>query len=146
MDIYKLLPDNFFSLLNCKNQELYVKCLFAVYKTYEQGSILGMDKSLAQQVIADVIDFIPDTTLIEDEEEAIDAKGVAAAILRRFEACGWIDIDVNNDYVEILNFRDYAITIIQSLKSISQDSFYGYDEESHEFRGYIYTVYSPAYQ
>jgi len=142
MELYKLLPDNFFSVLNCKNQELYVKCLFAVYKSYEQGSILGMDKNLAQQVITDLLDAIPVETVIEDEEAETDNKGKAAAILRRWETCGWIDIDVNNDYVEILNFRDYAITIIQSLKTISQDSFYGYDDESHEFRGYIYTVYS----
>jgi hypothetical protein len=142
MEIYKLLPSNFFSILNCKNQELYVKCLFEVYKTYEQGSILGMDKSLAQQVISDLLESVPANTVIEGEEEPLDAKGKAAAILRRMEECGWIDIDVNNDFVEILNFRDYAITIIQSLKTISQDSFYGYDDETHEFRGYIYTVYS----
>lgn len=144
MEIYKLIPNNFFSIVNCKNQELYVKCLFEVFKTYEQGSILGMDKSIAQQIILDLLDEAPSDMVIEgnDDEEPLDNRGKAAAILRRFEDCGWIDVDVNNDYVEILNFRDYAITVIQALKTISQDTFYGYDDESHEFRGYIFTVYS----
>lgn len=144
MELYKMIQPNFFSVLNCKNQELYVKCLFEVFKTYEAGSILGMDKSLAQQIIADVLETVPADTIIEgeEEEERLDKKGKAAAMLRRFEECGWIDVDVNNDYLEILNFRDSAITELQALKTISQDSFYGYDDESHEFRGYIFTVYS----
>jgi len=142
MEIFNLLPNNFFSVVSCKNQDLYVKCLLAVYKVYEQGSVLGMDRNAAQQVITDVLDASPTDALIEGEEDVIDVKGKASAILRRFEACGWIDVDVNNDYVEILNFRDYAITMIQAFTSITQDSYYGYDEETHEFRGYIYTVYS----
>ncbi len=55
----------------------------------------------------------------------------ANQLLRRFEEAEWIDIDVTNDYVEILNFRDYAITIIEALKTISQDTFYGYDDDTH---------------
>jgi len=142
MEIFKLIPANFFAILNCKNQEIYGKCLFEVFKTYEQGSILGMEKSIAQQVICDVLEIMPADTIIEDDEEITDVRSKASAILRRFEECGWIDIDVTNDYVEILNFRDYAITIIQSLKMISQDTYYGYEDDSHEFRGYIYTVYT----
>ncbi len=142
MELFQLIPNNFFSLLNSKNQEVYVKSLLAVYQQYEQGSILGMDKSMAHQVISDILDALPADVVVEGEEDIMDVKGKASAILRRFEECGWIDIDVNNDYVEILNFRDYAITIIQALSSIKQDNHYGYDDETHEFRGYIYTAYS----
>ncbi|MDD3865790.1 MAG: Wadjet anti-phage system protein JetA family protein [Candidatus Izemoplasmatales bacterium] len=142
MEIYKLIPTNFFAILNCKNQEIYVRCLAEIFKTYEQGSILGMEKSIAHQVVCDVLETMPADTIIEGDEELIDVRGKASAILRRFEECGWIDIDVSNDYVEIMNFRDYAITIIQALNNISQDTFYGYGDDSHEFRGYIYTVYT----
>jgi hypothetical protein len=142
MELFQLIPNNFFSLLNSKNQEVYVKSLLAVYQQYEQGSILGMDKSVAHQIICDILDALPADVVVEGEEDVMDVKGKASAILRRFEECGWIDIDVNNDYVEIINFRDYAITIIQALSSIKQDNHYGYDDETHEFRGYIYTAYS----
>ena len=143
MDVFQVIPQPFFGLLTGKNKELYTKCLFVLFKAYEQGSILGMDKQIAQSVLAD---FLSDQQLElenEQEEEALlTPREKANQILRRFEDAEWIDIDVNNDYTEILNFRDYAITIIEALKTIAQDSFYGYDDESHEFRGYIYTVYT----
>ena len=142
MDVFKVIPQNFFSLLNSKNQALYVRCVFATYKAYEQGSVLGMDKLIAQQAIIDELEQLDDALEIEGVESNISTRDKANAILRRMEECEWIDIDINNDYVEIMNFRDYAITIIQALKNISQDSFYGYDDETHEFRGYIFTVYS----
>jgi len=58
------------------------------------------------------------------------------------EETEWIDIDINNDYEEIINFRDYSITIIDALRQIASDSIYGGESDGHEFRGYIYTVYS----
>jgi hypothetical protein len=141
MEVFKVIPQSFFGLLTGKNKELYVKGLFVLFKAYEQGSILGMDKQLAQQTLAE---FLEDQIMeIEDEESTYTTpKDRANQMLRRFEEAEWIDIDVTNDYIEILNFRDYSITIIEALKSISQDSFYGYDDEHHEFRGYIYTVYT----
>jgi len=139
MDVFQVIPQSFFGLLTGKNKELYVKGLFTLFKAYEQGSILGMDKQIAQTVLAD---FLSDQVYEEEDSETMTPREKANQLLRRFEEAEWIDIDVTNDYVEILNFRDYAITIIEALKTISQDTFYGYDDETHEFRGYIYTVYT----
>jgi hypothetical protein len=143
MEVFKIIPPNFFGLLTGKNKELYVKALFVLFKAYEQGSILGMDKAVAHSVLSE---FLEDQPYEIEDEDADDptstAKDKATQILRRLEDAEWIDVDVTNDYVEILNFRDYAITVIEALKAISQDSFYGYDDEAHEFRGYIFTVYT----
>ncbi|XMB72576.1 DUF5716 family protein [Mycoplasmatota bacterium WC30] len=146
MDLYNVIPKQFFNVLCSKNKATYVACILDVYKAYEQGSILGMDKSIAKQVILDYLELNPLTAEEELEgnetEKEITNRDRANQILRRLEECEWIDIDVNNDYDEIINFRDYAITIIQALREISADSVYGYESEGHEFRGYIYTVYS----
>jgi hypothetical protein len=145
MDMFKIIPENFFNLLTGKNQELYVNALFEVFKAYEQGSILGMDKRNAQQALIDYLEIHPELVYLSEDSSEADStiREKANQILRRFEECEWIDIDVNNDYVEILNFRDYAITIIEALKNVTQDTYYGFDEdETHEFRGYIYTVYT----
>ncbi len=53
MDVFQVIPQSFFGLLTGKNKELYVKGLFTLFKAYEQGSILGMDKQIAQTVLAD---------------------------------------------------------------------------------------------
>ncbi len=142
MDVYKIIPQNFFSLLNCKNQSIYLQSVFAVFRVYEQGSILGMDKSIAQQAIIDELERMSDDVEIEGIDPSTPIRDKANGILRRMEELEWIDIDINNDYVEILNFRDYAITMIQALKSVTDDPFYGSDEQTSEFRGYIFTVYS----
>ena len=144
MDLYNVIPKQFFSVLASKNQSVYVACILEMYKAYEQGSILGMDKILAKQVIVDYLDLNPLEEELEDTESETDItnKDRANQVLRRLEECEWIDVDVDNDYDEIVNFRDYAITIIHALQEISNDSFYGDESEGHEFRGYIYTVYS----
>lgn len=118
-----------------------MNALFEVFKAYEQGSILGMDKQIAQQVVIDYLEMHP-LAEVDEMDASSNNRDKANQILRRLEECEWIDIDVNNDYVEILNFRDYAITIIEALKAVTQDNYYGYDEENHEFRGYIFTAYS----
>lgn len=58
MNLKNIIPKQFFGLLSGKNQSLYIACLLEVYKAYEQGSILGLDKSLAKQVIMDYLEKI----------------------------------------------------------------------------------------
>ncbi len=148
MELFNLVPRQFFNLFCGKNQSVYVNCLMEVFKAYEQGSILGLDKEIARQRIVDYLEMNPlEEELEQDLEEgelprSLNNRERANQILRRFEETEWIDIDINNDYDEILNFRDYAISIIDAFKEISNDSVYGDESEGHEFRGYIYTVYS----
>ncbi len=144
MNLKNIIPKQFFSLLSGKNQSLYIACLMEVYKAYEQGSILGLDKSLAKQVIMDYLEMNPleKEFEVDESDQEIMHRDIANYVLKRFEECEWIDVDINNDYDEIINFRDYAITIIESLREIGNDSIYGEEAEGHEFRGYIYTVYS----
>ncbi len=144
MNIFDIVPKQFFSILSSKNHRVYVACLIELFKVYEQGSILGIDKNIARQALVDYLDVNPlDEELeVEEDELLLTNRDRANQILRRFEECEWIDVDVNNDYEEILNFRDYAITIIEALKEISNDSYYGEESEVHEFRGYIFTVYT----
>jgi hypothetical protein len=144
MNIFEIVPKHFFSILCSKNQKVYVDALLELFKTYEQGSILGIDKNIAKQALIDYFDLFPIQEELEadEDEELRNNRDRVNQILRRLEECEWIDIDVNNDYEEILNFRDYAITVIEALKEIGADSYYGEQSEGHEFRGYIYTIYS----
>ncbi|MGE4571878.1 MAG: Wadjet anti-phage system protein JetA family protein [Candidatus Izemoplasmatales bacterium] len=145
MDVFNIIPNQFFNLLTGKNRTIYVNCLLELFRVYEQGSILGMDKDIARQVVTDYLDINPLEEELDDIEDTSELtnRDRANQILRRLEKTEWIDIDVNNNYEEILNFRDYSITIIEALKDISSDGFYeDFDDDGHEFRGYIYTSYS----
>ena len=50
MDLFKVIPDNFFSLLSSKNKSVYAGCIIEAFKIYEEGSILGIDKKIVIEV------------------------------------------------------------------------------------------------
>ena len=145
MEIFKIIPDNFFSLLSSKNKAVYASCIVEAFKIYEEGSILGIDKKIVVEVLTDYLDKeieeIVDMELEEGAEKP-SSREKANFILRRMEECGWIDIDVTNDYMEVLNFRDYAITVIEALLQIEPQIDDYADTSQKEYRGYIYTIYS----
>ncbi|HOO44514.1 MAG TPA: hypothetical protein PKU69_05525, partial [Bacillota bacterium] len=70
MDLYNVIPKQFFSLLASKNQSVYVGAILDIYKAYEQGSILGMDKTIARQVVIDYLELNP----LDEELEGTEAE------------------------------------------------------------------------
>ena len=168
MDLFDMVPDNFFSILSSKNKRLYLACLVESFKIYESGSILGIDKKILADELTHYLETKKFDFDIEEEgkteedldEDVVDAKSsirsLAYLVLRRFEECGWIYIDVNSDYQEILNFTDAGITIIEAIMQINPIYQYRgsfgddelFDEDAfiraynaNEYTGYIYTIY-----
>ncbi len=146
-----MVPDNFLSLLSSKNKNIYLASILQTFKVYETGSILGIDK----KVIADDLVYFLDTNSylydVEDEEDEEanpkNKRELANYILRRMEECGWIYVDVTNDYEEVLNFTDVAITICEALLKAYPQYEYGDDVpmdyvNPNEYQGYIYRIYS----
>ena len=93
MNIFDIVPKQFFSILSSKNHRVYVACLMELFKVYEQGSILGLDKNIARQAIVDYLDINPLEEELEDDDpleaevdfSQITNRGRANQILRRFE-------------------------------------------------------------
>ena len=155
MDFFDIVPDNFFSLLSSKNKRIYLASIIQVFNVYETGTILGIDKKI---VIDDLVyfleshsDYFYDVEDIEDEEASPSNKrDLANYILRRMEECGWIYVNVNNDYEEVLNFSDAAITICEAILKINPQAIYSFDNDELpedyinpiEYQGYIYQIYS----
>ena len=146
MDFFGMIPDNFFSLLASKNKRIYLACIIQSFKTYETGSILGIEKKI---IVDDLVNFLDNSSLLNDEESNPQSKReLANYILRRMEECGWIYIDVTNDYEEILNFSDMAIIISEALinayptYSETYDENEPYEIHANEYQGYIFTIYS----
>ncbi len=161
MELFDIIPQNFFSILSSKNKKLYSACAMQAFQIYETGSILGIDKKL---VVDELSLFLEDNQNLRDEESEgellseneSDKRTLANFVLRRLEECGWIYVDLTEDYTEILNFTDVAITIIDALnqicpKNYKYDDYFddgSYDESynvlvnPNEYKGYIYTIYS----
>ena len=158
MNLFDIIPDNFFSILSSKNKRLYVSCLLEAFKIYESGSILGTDKKLLADELTHFLEkfnFEFDTIEDDEDEDAIEAlkskKSLAYFSLRKMEESGWIYVDVNVDYEEIVNFTDAGITLCEALLKIAPQYSYSSSEDyvddmpflnPTEYNGYIYTIYS----
>ncbi len=151
MDFFDMVPDNFFSLLSSKNRRLYLSSILQTFQVYETGSILGIDKRIVVDHLIYFYDMNSYLYTNEDEEdEEADPKtkkDLANYVLRRMEECGWIYVDVTNDYEEVLNFSDSAITICEALLRAYPQLEYAdeYPEDfvnPNEYQGYIYNIYS----
>ena len=153
MDFFNMVPDSFFSLLASKNKRIYLASILQVFKVYETGTILGIDK----KIVVDDLVFFYDTNSnylfevedLEDEESNPQNKReLANYVLRRMEECGWIYVDVTNDYMEVLNFSDVAITLCEAILNAYPQFEYS-DEDlpvdfvnPNEYQGYIYEIYT----
>ncbi len=160
MELFDVIPQNFFSILSSKNKRLYSACAMQAFQIYETGSILGVDKKLIVDELTLFLEDHPDLINEENDsellpEESNDKRELANFVLRRLEECGWIYVDLTQEYTEILNFTDTAITIIEALYQICPQSgkYETYDDYSddnnyqafvdpNEYKGYIYTIYS----
>ena len=73
-----MIPDNFFSLLSSKNKRIYLACILQSFKTYETGSILGIEKKI---IVDDLINFLDKSSYlydVEDEEDEDDEEDLPA--------------------------------------------------------------------
>jgi hypothetical protein len=163
MELFDIIPQNFFSILSSKNKRLYTACAMQAFAIYETGSILGIDRKLVVDELTLYLDN-HDNLFVDDMEEFNDNlenpennRDTANLVLRRLEECGWIYIDLTADYTEILNFTDVAITMIEALQEICPQTitydYYNDDDDyatptftsivdPNEYKGYIYTIYS----
>ena len=151
MDLFDMVPESFFSMLASKNRRIYLQAILHCFKVYETGSILGMDKKILVDDLTVYLDNVTYnyTTENEEDEESSPAtkRDLANYILRRMEECGWIYVDVTNDYIEIVNFTDAAITICEALFRAYPRMEYGddYNQDitgTNDYTGYIYQINS----
>lgn len=155
MELFNVIPENFFSLLSSKNKKIYVALMVETFKIYETGSILGIEKKIVVDELVHYLETNRYDYAVEDtEDEEANPKSnrdLANYCLRRMEECGWIYVDISNDYVEILNFTDAGIIFTEAIMEAMGKAYYPSDEtedeapasyNDKEYQGYIYTIYS----
>ena len=139
--LFDTLPDNFFAVLSSPNKQLYWECIFKLYNVMSTQLSFGVKR---EDIIDELIYYFDSDLALDIEEDAEtgntqkssrDSRDKAGFVLRKLQDCGWISIEVNNSHEQRINFLDYAIELIKTLISIS-------NQEKIEYQGYIYTIYS----
>lgn len=120
INLFSIIPEEFFKPLTSKYKTTYIDCLRLIYNTYKTELSFGVDKEVILSELENYFDKESNTEMIfdEDQEIASDSRTKANGILRRLKDSGWIEYELSNDYKVKVNLFDYAATMIESFNKI----------------------------
>lgn len=134
-ELFKVIPENFFSLLSGEKKHIYLDCMFILYQ-YMGGNVSY--SCTREEVIPLLMEYFTQTKEeMYDEEGRIitDFREQANAVLRRFIQTHWLSKRLSNNYEEIISFHDYTVTILQAFTSLHHNN-------KLALQGLVYRIYS----
>jgi hypothetical protein len=148
MNLFSLIPGNFFSLLASGNREIYFDALMLLNDYLKNDLNIKVD-----DYIASLIALLEDKNFIPEEEDVsplnpevtagdgrLPANIKAHLILKRLIDTGWVDREyMDGSFTDILTPRDYAIRVMQLLDELR-------DEKIHEYNSLVFSTYSALKQ
>lgn len=142
MNIFDIVPGNFFSILASKNKSIYYDCLKRIYDLYDNK--MGFDVT-REEVMDELVDYFDyENDFSEDDEVTQTPREKANYVLNRLSQTGWIVLETDNNYNELVSFRYYALSILEGFNNISIPNN---EEESSdyavfEYKGYLFSIFS----
>lgn len=120
VNLFDVIPVDFFKPLTSKYKTTYVDCLTLIYNTYKSELSFGVDKEIILAELENYFDNESTTDMVfdEDNEVAKDSRSKANAILRKLKESGWVENELSNDFRIKINLFDYAATVIESFNKI----------------------------
>ena len=124
MNLFDVLPTEFFRLLTGRNQAIYAKSLDLLLNALEHDQF-KISKDQFSQTLKDAEidwsrDFEYDSNDIPDNAPVTASK--VAYIINRLEECGWIEFIIDPiDNREYIVLPDYTIFVLQALRKITND-------------------------
>jgi len=120
INLFTIIPEEFFKPLTSKYKTTYIECLVLIYNTYKTELSFGVDKEVILAELENYFDNESNTEMVfdEDDEIAKDSRSKANGILIRLKNSGWIEYELSNDHKLKVNLFDYAATMIESFNKI----------------------------
>ena len=143
MNLFDIIPGNYFSLFAGKNRAVYLESLLVLYNLLESEESY-IKKSDFIKTLKDKAKDIESFTYEDEEFDATqdDAlllntlSGKTSFIVRRLEETGWIDIMMDPDtFEEGIILPQYSIIILKAFKDIISD-------EESPYVGFVHSTYS----
>lgn len=142
INVFEIVPERFFTVLSSKNKDLYMNVISMIYVIVNSGLSYGINKDI---LVVEIEDYLNNSVLEYDEEEfysevssAQSNRDKANFLIRKLEECGWIYSETTTNYIKVINFHDYAVTILESFIKIV-------NKESVEYQGNIIGIYTMLY-
>ncbi|XMB86004.1 DUF5716 family protein [Mycoplasmatota bacterium WC44] len=155
MNIFDVLPHNFFALLTSKNKDIYSKSLKLILDKTQSEVTFSYAKS---ELIYDIVELLENEKTNDfDEIENVVTKShkeKAHVIVRKLKECGWIMEGLNTDYSRTIFISNHALPFINAIDNIYENTrvvvtFEDDDSKAEytystkvEIDGYAYSIYS----
>ena len=141
MNIFDVVPANFFSILASKNKSIYYDCLKRLYDLYDRK--MGFDVT-REEAMDELIDYFEDSPDFQEDDEVTQTpREKANYVLNRLYQTGWLVLETDNNYNDLVSFRYYALTVLEGFDRIAAPKE---EEESDyavfEYKGYLFSIYS----
>ncbi len=156
MNLFNIMPNNFFTVLSSKHKRIYSDVIIMIYeRTKTEVSFSYLRKDLVTDIVT-LLQNSKDIKAEEDEEfEVLDSTPDRAnEIIRRLVESKWIIEGVSTDYERTVMVTDLAIPFINAIKTILENSSisksfvegqvqdqYSYNTRA-EYDGYAYTIHT----
>lgn len=136
MKLFDIIPEKFYSILNGKNQDIYVSSLILLYKMINENDMVVKKAEFTRSLKESLNDSL-NSFSVEEEGETLDnnfstISSKASLITRRLEETGWIVIDIDGENLEeYIVIPSYSIRTISSIFDIVNESSEGYSSLVH---------------
>jgi hypothetical protein len=148
VNIFSLIPGNFFSILSSGNREIYFDALMLLKDYFKQNLNIPVSDYVSslsaliedRNFIVEKEDESPDIPDAVAGEGALNSHTKARLILARIVKTGWVDREnADGSFIEIITPRDYAIRMMQLLDEMR-------DGGIHEYNSLVFSTYSALKQ
>ena len=128
MNLFNIVPSNYFSIFSGKNREIYIEALEILYSLLQnEESVIKKNDFLSaiksKESNLDSLDLEEELSKEELEEGiSFTDSSKASFIIRRLEETGWVDISMDIDnYEEVVVLPPYTISLLKTFNDIVSD-------------------------
>lgn len=143
MNLFDIIPENYFGLFGGKNKAIYLDSLMVLYNLLESDEAF-IKKSDFIKTLRERAKELESFSYEDEELDATEdnsllaetATGKASYIVKRLEETGWIDVMMDPDtFEESIIMPQYSILILKAFKDIISD-------EESPYMALVHSTYS----
>lgn len=146
MDLFDILPSNYFSIFAGKNRAIYAESLVVLFELLQNDEALINKQDFLKALkdknasIVEKFDYTEEEIDdLDDGDEVLVGSSVsnkAAFIIRRLEETGWINVAIDPDtFEETIVLPQYSIALLKSFNEIITD-------ETAPYLSLVHSTYS----
>lgn len=143
MNLFDIIPQNYFSLFAGKNRTIYIESLLVLFDLLESDETI-IAKNDFVKALREKENTIETFSYEDEDSESFDSDSLlqntlgakASFICRRLEETGWIDVAIDpNTFEETIILPQYSILLIKAFKEIISD-------EESPYLSLVHSTYS----